>query len=404
LESAVATRPSLPEAGRVWLLVGTCASSFLSLLIGLALGPFLPEIARDLGVSVALLGQVPTVTAAGAAALGLLVGPLADHYGLRRALIVGLGAGAVLAIGTSLATSVLVMLVAGVFGAVARAVVSPVAIALSGVHFQGDWLRRAVSIQLSATSGAAVLGVPLLTSAAYFVGWRGAYLTLAALVVLVMLSIPKIVPADAAAHSARPRLGEFAASYRLLLADRATVLLIGTSLASSIYSWTLTTYFGAFYAEVHGLGTQTVGFLYMATGGAVFLVSTLAGTSLFRNLPLGATLIATGPLQALAFALPEIAAMDLTAAVALHVLGFGMIGVRGIATSTLLLGFSRAGRATTMTINNAAFSVGTAAGSALGGVALTLGGYSLLGWSLLPFGLVAALLAVWSLRARREPS
>ncbi|HEY3082457.1 MAG TPA: hypothetical protein VGM69_21430 [Chloroflexota bacterium] len=64
-----AARPGLSESGRVWLLVGTCASSFLSLLIGLALGPFLPEIARDLDAPVALLGQVPALIAAGAAVL-----------------------------------------------------------------------------------------------------------------------------------------------------------------------------------------------------------------------------------------------------------------------------------------------------------------------------------------------
>jgi predicted MFS family arabinose efflux permease len=398
-----ASRPSLSERGRVWLLVGTCASSFLSLLISLALGPFLPEISRDLDTSVAVLGQVPTLIAAGAAVLGLVVGPLADHYGLRRALLVGLGAGAVLAVGTSLATTVLLLLIVSVFGAVSRAVVSPVATALSGVHFEGEWLRRAVGIQLSATSGAAIVGVPLLTGAAYFVGWRGAFLALAALVGLVALLIPWIVPADRAAPAARPRLGDFAASYRQLLADRATMLLIGTSLASSVYTWALFTYLGAFYAERHGLGTQAIGLLYMATGSAVFVVSTLAGTPLLRRLPLGPTLVATGPLQALAFALPEIAPVDLIPAVALHVFGTGLIGVRGIATSTLLLGFSRAGRATTMTINNAAFSVGTAAGSALGGLALVLGGYGLLGWLLLPFGLAAALLAALSLRARREP-
>jgi DHA1 family chloramphenicol resistance protein-like MFS transporter len=397
-------RPGLSDNGRVWLLAGTCASSFLSLLIGLALGPFLPEIARDLDAPVALLGQVPALIAAGAAGLGFVAGPLADHYGLRRALLVGLAAGAVLAVGTSLATTVLVLLVVGVFGAVSRAVVSPVATALSGAHFEGEWLRRAVGIQLSATSGAAILGVPLLTGAAYFVGWRGAFLALAVLVGLVALLVPRVVPADRAAPAARPRVGAFAAAYRLLLADRATVLLIGTSLASSVYTWALTTYFGAFYAERHGLGTQTIGLLYMSTGAAVFLVSTLVGTPLLRGLPLGPALVATGPLQALALALPEIAPVGLTPALALHVVGYGLIGVRGTATSTLLLGSSRAGRATTMTINNAAFSVGTAVGSSLGGLALALGGYGLLGWTLLPFGLAAAALAALSLRARREPS
>jgi predicted MFS family arabinose efflux permease len=229
--------PGLSGTGRVWLLVATCASTFLSLLINLALGPFLPEIARDLDAPIALLGQVPALIAAGAAVLGLVVGPLADHYGLRRALLVGLAAGAVLAVGTSLATTVLVLLGVSVFGAVARAVVSPVASALSGAHFEGDWLRRAVGIQLSATLGAAVLGVPLLTGAAYFVGWRGAFLALAALVGLVVLLIPRIVPADRAGRPTRSggvrgRLPAAAGRPRDGAADRDVAGVVGLHLGA----------------------------------------------------------------------------------------------------------------------------------------------------------------------------
>jgi predicted MFS family arabinose efflux permease len=54
-----------------------------------------------------------------------------------------------------------------------------------------------------------------------------------------------------------------------------------------------------------------------------------------------------------------------------------------------------------MTVNNAAFSVGSALGSSLGGLALAFGGYAVLGWTLLPFGLAAAVLAALSVHARR---
>ena len=75
--------------GAVLALVG---ASFLGALTSVALGPFLPVIARDLRTSVPLLGQTATAALLSAAVLGLIVGPLADRYGHRRLLLAGLWA------------------------------------------------------------------------------------------------------------------------------------------------------------------------------------------------------------------------------------------------------------------------------------------------------------------------
>jgi predicted MFS family arabinose efflux permease len=74
------------DVGVVFALVG---ASFLGALTSVALGPFLPMIARDLRTSVPLLGQTATAALLSAAVLGLIVGPLADRYGHRRLLLAG---------------------------------------------------------------------------------------------------------------------------------------------------------------------------------------------------------------------------------------------------------------------------------------------------------------------------
>src|SRR4028119_1258465 len=89
-----------------------CAVSFIGTLNLMAISPFLVDIADDLDSSVALLGQTSTATIFFGALVGLIAGPLADHYGHRRVLIVGFIALVVSALGAAAATSYALLLFA----------------------------------------------------------------------------------------------------------------------------------------------------------------------------------------------------------------------------------------------------------------------------------------------------
>ena len=84
--AAAARPPAAP--GRVQILL--CLSAFLAALNFFAPTPFYPQMARDLQTTVPLLGQVVTLMALISAGLGLLAGPLADRYGYRWPLVMGL--------------------------------------------------------------------------------------------------------------------------------------------------------------------------------------------------------------------------------------------------------------------------------------------------------------------------
>jgi predicted MFS family arabinose efflux permease len=75
------------DGGAILALI---VASFLGALTGVSLGSFLAVIARDLETTVPLLGQTATASLLCAAFLGLAVGPVADRYGRRRLLLVGL--------------------------------------------------------------------------------------------------------------------------------------------------------------------------------------------------------------------------------------------------------------------------------------------------------------------------
>jgi predicted MFS family arabinose efflux permease len=67
-----------------------------------------------------------------------------------------------------------------------------------------------------------------------------------------------------------------------------------------------------------------------------------------------------------------------------------------VATSTLLTEETPAGRATTMVLNRSAISLGTALGSAVGGLLLAVSGYGALGLSALAWCCAGAGLTWWS--------
>ena len=66
----------LPAKGLVPMLT---LAMFVNHLNVIAWNPFLPFMATELGVTVALLGQVPAFMMLFATSLGLVIGPLADH-------------------------------------------------------------------------------------------------------------------------------------------------------------------------------------------------------------------------------------------------------------------------------------------------------------------------------------
>jgi MFS family permease len=92
-----------PPAGG--LVATLTLATFVNHLNVIAWNPFLPFIAAEIGVTVALLGQVPALMMLLATCLGLVIGPLADHYGYRRTVLIGLLAVVTSSLATGLAAT-----------------------------------------------------------------------------------------------------------------------------------------------------------------------------------------------------------------------------------------------------------------------------------------------------------
>ena len=376
------------------ILAPLAITSFVGLLNGFALGPFLPAISRDVDSSVPVLGQVATATFLITAIGGLFVGPLADQLGHRRMISAGLLLTIVSAGGTALAPEFTSLLVTRMVGGIAGSIASGVPLAIAGSRFSGDARRRALSIVTATVAAGAVVGAPLLTSIGAFFSWRVAFGFVAVAAGIALVAFAATYPrAGEPASVTRPQVGKLVRAYIPLIQDRMMVLLFGAALLQAI-AWTGPfTYLGAFFEEQLGFTTREIGYGYMATGGGFFVGSVIGGGKL-RDIPL-----------ALIFTMTTVAIGILWAAILIAGLGpyltIGMLmtltmvgGIGRVAFTTLLANVSPAGSATTMVLNSSTITLGAALGSLLGGLLIGFGGFQLLGIGLPVFAFSAGLILV----------
>ena len=389
-----------PAGGSGLILLAVCPAAFIAVLNSYALGPFFPQVASELGTSVALLGQVPALLNAAAAVLGLAMGPLADRFGNRLMLLAGTAAAAVGALSTGLAPTFELLLLAAIFGALGRAVVAPVALAIVGARFSGSDQVRALSYVVAALSGSAILGIPALTAIAALADtWRAAFGALGAAALLTLLLSTLLLPSDGEPeHRVAP--STLLGAYGPLIRHHPTLGVIGATFLRGTFIWIFATYLGAFLIEQLGLSSQQAGFGYTAIGSGHFLGSLLAGRR-FGALPLRPVIGGLMPLAALGFTAALVAPFGPIVVIGLAACGTMLLGIIEAAAMTLLTTESPAGRATTMTANQSANSLGTAVGGAVGGLLLATGGYPALGLGI-PIFAAAAVLVLWASRPRPE--
>lgn len=378
-----------------WVVPALGLAALIGQLSVLGLGPFLPVMADAFDTSIALLGQVPAGITLLAAVFALAVGPVADWLGHRRALLLGLATTALGTLGIALAPNLVVLLAVALVGAVGRATINPICQAIAGTRYTGETRRRALGWVVAGASGAGFVGIPFLTGIDAVLGWRAAFGGLTLLVLASLLLAGVVLTPERAAVTGPPRAGALLRSYTPLLGHGPTRGLIGATVLGAMGMWTMWTYLGAFYVQRHGFTTQQAGWAYMLAALGV-VPGTLAIGGRLGRLPLRPLLVGsrlvTGVLQAAALMLPVTSVV----AVGLMMLSAVVTGMGVVVTSTLLTSETPGGRATTMGLNQAAISLGTALGSALGRLLLALSGYGALGLSALLWCCASAGVVWWS--------
>ena len=349
--------------------------------------------ARDLDVGVPLLGQVVSAMLLVSAAIGLVAGPLADRYGHRRLILLGLVSAAICLLAFGLAPTFPVLLVGALAGGLANAAVPGPSLAVAGTYFTGAEARRALGWATACVAGSAIVGVPVLTAVATLTGWRLAFIVAGAAVIGAVWWEPPGCPGRACSRWAAA-IRDALAAYRPLCAPRPDpASLRRRRTARHLLVRITADLFRRLPGPKLAASTGVVGIAYMLGGGGYFS----AACSLADPRPGAAAHAARGSnvAMALLMGLAFSAILGPLGTVAMLPLA-GFAGAFGwVAVTALLTADSPAGAGTTMTLHGSLFNLGAAAGGAIGGLLLAFAGYGALAIGLPIFGLGSALLAWW---------
>lgn len=391
-----------PESAGTRVLVSLCALVFISSLSAVALLPFLVEIARDLNTTVPLLGQVTTVSVIFGALIGLVAGPLADHYGPRRLLLAGVVSLTFSAVGVILAGSLSILLLIRLLTGIGMAILPGVSLAIAGSQFHGDERRKAMSWTVAAIPSPTIIGMPVVAVIGDLAGWRYAFGLVAGVSLASLFLVRVALPADAPIPVEPFRMRTIMNSYRPLLHHLPTLTIFGASVLRALCWIGSLTYISAYLIEEKGLSVS--GFGAMAI---VFGVGYVAG-SRFGCFDLRTLCGISTAIMALMMALIYTLPFGIWPIVPLFLTASFVAGMGWVALTTLLVSQTPATAATTMVFNWAIFNLGSGLGSLIGGIVLATGGYSAIGVVLPAFAVIAAVLiwqpGWWFVSASGRPS
>ncbi len=378
------------------VMVPLCLASFVGVMNVLGPAPFLDELAVDLDSSVPLVGQAVSIALFTAAFVGLVAGPLADHSGHRRMLLVGLVCAGLSALGTAIAPGYPTFMATRALGGFGSAITIGVTFGAAASLYSGAARRRALSLIGASLSLGTALGPLLLTTASVAVGWRGAFALIGGLAGVGFVLMLGLFPAEEAHGNGRFSIGRMLDSYRPLVRDHPMLMLYGVWALRAICWLGLLSFVGAYFTEEHGFSTRAGGFVFMVAGGGYFAGTLSAGGRLgdfnprmqaalsLLGMAVGTALLfglTAGPIPGL-FALALVAISN---------------GVFQVSVMTMAADRSPAGPSTTMVLTETVLSFGAAIGGGLSGLLLDVGGYSAMG-----AGLSLAVLVGAVLIARRE--
>jgi MFS transporter, DHA1 family, multidrug resistance protein len=255
--------------------------------------PALPDIGQQLHASASAVQLTLTACVIGIAAGQLLLGPVSDHFGRRLPLLAGLAAFVISSLACAVAPSIYLLtgfrLIQGIGGAAGIVISRSI---VRDLH-SGVALARFFATLMLATGLGPVLAPQLGSWILTVTTWRGVFVVLAVLGSVLLASawwrVPETLPPDRrSAGGVLAALGEVASVGR----DR---VYLGYALACALAMGATFAYIaGSSFVlqDVYGLSPQVYGLVFALNGGAMVAGAQVSGRLAGRYGP--AALLATG--------------------------------------------------------------------------------------------------------------
>jgi predicted MFS family arabinose efflux permease len=337
----------------------------------LVLSPILVDVAHEFGVSAGVAGQLRSISGLTGGLTALLVATAPRRPGLRELLSLGAALVALASVLSAAAPSFAVLAGAQAVIGVGIGLLVGVGIAAAGEWPQPARRPHVLAWTVAGMPAAWIAGMPVIGAVAEH-HWRLAYLVLPATTGLVALVLLRLRPADAPSA----RTGTATAAWRRPEVARFTA---GELLANAAWA-SLLTYAGALLLGRYALSSTGV-----ALSLALMAAAMLPGTFSARHRAAGATLPLLAGLTALqAAAVLAVGGVHAGLGLTLALLaGMAFVnGVRTIVASAVGMDAAPEDRVAVMSLRAAANQFGYLLGAAVGGLALEVGGFTLLGVAL----------------------
>jgi DHA1 family inner membrane transport protein len=325
----------------------------------------LPDIARDLGVSIPLAGQLVTAYALGVVIGAPILAITTSSIPRKHVLLLSLGIFILGNFLSAISPSYSLLMAARVLAAFAHGTMFGVGAVVATSLVPPSRRASAIGLMFTGLTLANILGVPFGTFLGQLYGWRATFWAITGLGALALIPVAALVPNAANRVSAGLR-------HEVTALRRPDVLLaIATTVLASASVFTLFTYIVPILQDVTGFSPR-----------AVTLILFMIGVGLTVGITLGGRFADRGVLRALVVILISFAVVDLAVSLAAG---------EWIATLVVVFLWAAAAFASVpglqarvvdtakeapnlaSTINIGAFNLGNAGGAFLGGLVIDLG-------------------------------
>lgn len=368
------------------LAISNFATGPLAVLITL----LLIDIALTFEVSLGVMGQINTLSSVVSVIFALVMGILSVRFRHKSLLIIGLLCVGVSALGCSLASNFNSMLISYSLSGVGTAMVFPMAITMIGEHLLLEERGSAVGWIIAAGSLSYLIGAPIISFISDIGGWRLTLLGFVIPISLAGLFLALIgLPSPSRKQLTISKISYLGSFKGVLLNISGAACLAGNVLRTASFV-AIVLYGISFFRQRFMVSTDSASVIIIGAALCYTLGSLVAGR-LVNKFGRKSLTVLTALLAGI-FIIAFVYLPNLWLSLALNFLGTWFSGMASSAANSLALEQAPRFRGTMMSINSAALSLGNALGSALGGLALVLFNYEVMGSILGVMGIVAAMI------------
>lgn len=234
-----------------------------------SIGVIAPDLSTELAMDASTLGLLSSAYFLTFAAAQIPVGIAIDRYGARATLIV---CGAITALGTAmfaLAPTPMVLIAARFLIGIGCSSFFMAPLALYARRFPPERFAALTSLQLGVGSVGTLIATAPLAASAAAIGWRGSFLAVAAVTVLVTVTVMALVPKRQPVESARESWGDtFRGVAAAMRARSFWAVFFMQATTYSAFAGIVGLWAGPWLADVYGADLQTRGNMLLLAAAA----------------------------------------------------------------------------------------------------------------------------------------